>query len=234
MESQDAAATFFLKLWPQIEANKNKIATGAAIVVGVVAIISFSIWRHDQNQIDAGEALTQNLIAMPPNSDASQVANAYFAVAQQYPGTPAGSRSLLEGAAAQFAAGKYTDAQSYFQQFLDAHPDDEFSGDAALGVAKCLEAEGKINDAQGAYQRVINDFPTSSAVVPAKFALGQLNVQAKNYADAFRLFQEVAQAAPYSALANEAEQYAYELRSKIPAPPSMTPGSKLPLSPITH
>jgi TolA-binding protein len=230
MESQDAAATFLLKLWPQIEANKNRIATGAAIAVAVVAIISFIVWHREQNQIAAGEAVTQNLITMPPTSEPAQLANAYLGVAQDYPSTPAGAHSLLEGATALFTEGKYTDAQSYFQQFLDAHPDDEFSGDAELGVAKCQEAQGKLNDAQGTYQRVINDFPHSPSVIPAKFALAQLNVQARNYADAFRLFQEVAQAAPYSPMGSEAGQYAFELRSKLPPVPSTTPGSKLPLT----
>ena len=230
MESQDAVATFFLKLWPQIEANKNKIAGGAAMVVVAVALFSFFSWRHEQNRISAGDALTQALITLPPNSDPAQIANAYLGIAEDYPNTPAGARALLEGAAALFTEGKYSDAQAYFQQFLDTHPDSEFSGVAALGVAKCLEAEGKANDAAGAYQRVIDDFPESSSVLPAKFALAQLNLQGRNYADAFRLFQEVAQADPYSPLGNEAAQYAYELRSKIPAPPSTTPGSKLNLT----
>jgi TolA-binding protein len=230
MEPQDTTATFLLKLWPQIEANKNRIITGAGIVVAIVAICSLYSWHHEQNQINAGEAFTQALLTVPLNSEPAQIASTYLGVAQDYPSTPAGSRSLLEGAAALFMEGKYTDAQSYFQQFLDAHPDDELSGEAQLGLAKCLDAEGKANEAEGAYQHVINNFPDSSAVLPAKFALARLNVMGKNYADAFRLFQEVAQANPYSPLGQEAGEYAYELRSKIPAEPSMTPGSKLPLN----
>jgi TolA-binding protein len=227
MEPQDATATFFLKLWPQIEANRNRIAAGAGIILVIVAAISLYSWRHEQNQIDAGEAFTQSLISLPPGSQPAQIASAYLSVAQDYPGTPAGGRSLLAGAAALFAEGKYTDAQAYFQQFLDAHPDDSLSGEAALGVAKCLDAEGKANDAEGAYQRVISNFSDSSALLPAKFALAQLNLEGKNYADAVRLFSEVAQANSYSPMGQEAAEYAYELRSKIPASPSTTPGSKL-------
>ncbi len=229
MEPQDAAATFLLKLWPQIEANKNKIAAGAAMVIVIVAGVAFYSWRHEQNQISAGDAVTQSLMTLPPNSDPAHVDSAYLEIAGDYPGTAAGARSLLEGASALFTAGKYANAQAYFQQFLDAHPDDEFSAIAALGVAKCLEAQGKLNEAEGAYQRVINDFPNSPSVISAKFSLAQLNLQGKNYADAFRLFQEVAQANPYSTLGNEAAGYAYDLRSKLPAPPSTTPGSKLKL-----
>lgn len=230
MESKDTAAIFLLKVWPQIEANKNKIIAGAAIVVVVGAIFSFIVWHRQQNQIAAADALTENLVTQSPDSNPAQIASAYLEIAEDYPGTPAGARSMLEGAATLFTEGKYTDAQAFFQQYLDAHPDDEFSGDAALGVAKCLEAEGKVNEAQGAYQRVMNDFPDSSAVVPATFALALLNVQGRNYADAFRLFQEVAQEAPNSPLGNEAEQYAYQLESKLSAAPSATPEPKLNLT----
>lgn len=225
MESQDAAATFFYKLWPQFDANKNRILTIAAIIVALIAIGSFISWHREQNQISAGDAVTQTLITLPPNSNPAQVAQNYLAIAGDYSDTPAGARSLMQGATALFIEGKYTDAQTYFQQFLDAHPDDELSGQAALGVAKCLEAEGKLNQAAGAYQHVINDFPDEEGVISAKFSLAQIDVQSRNYADASRLFQEVAQADSYSELGKEAIEYVYELRTKIPAPPTTTPSS---------
>lgn len=196
--------------------------TGA--IVAVVAIISFIYWHSQQTQIDAGDALTSALISLQqPGADASRTADSYLYVHTQYPGTLAGQRSLLQGAAVLFTEGKYADAQSYFQQYLDAHPDGEFSGLASLGVAKCLEAAGKLNDASGAYQHIIADIADPQAVVTAKFALGQINLEQKNYADAARNFQDVAQSAPYSALGEEAAQYAYDLRSKVPSAPTTAP-----------
>jgi TolA-binding protein len=228
MESQDVADTFLVKWWPQIEANKNRIGIGAAIIVGAVLLYSIISWRHEQNQIAAGEAFTQALISLPPNSNPSQMADAYLAIAADHPNTPAGGRSLLQGALALFEEGKYTDARGYFQQFLDEHPDDEFSGQAALGVAKCYEAEGKLNEASGAYQHVINDLSDANAKVAAEFSLAQLDLQARNYADAVRLFQEVAQQAPYSTVASEAQQYLFQLRSSSApaAAPAATPAAQ--------
>lgn len=223
MESQDAAATFFFKLWPQIEANKNKILASAALIIAVAAIGSFVYWRHEQNQIDAGVAMTQTLLTLPQQADAAQIADSYLNVATEYSGTPAGQRALLQAAAILFTEDKYPDAESYFRQFIDSHPDNQFVGLASLGLAKCLEAEGKLNDASGEYQHIINDLADPQAVIAAKFSLAQIDMQQHSYADAQRLFQDVAQSDPYSAQGTEAAQYLFELRSKVPAAPATPP-----------
>jgi TolA-binding protein len=217
MESQDSAATLFYTWWPRIEANKNKIVGIAGGIVALVAIISFYSWHSKQTQIDAGDAVTEQIISLQPGVDPSRAADGYLNVYTEHEGTLAGERALLQGAAILFTEGKYTDAQMDFQRYLDARPDGQFSGQASLGVAKCLEAEGKLNDAAGSYQHIISDIADAQAVVAAKFALAQINVQQKNYADALRLFQDVAQSDPYSATGSEAAQYAYDLRSKVPS-----------------
>ncbi|MGH7981337.1 MAG: tetratricopeptide repeat protein, partial [Limisphaerales bacterium] len=181
-----------------------------------ICIILFIFWRHQQNQIEAGDALTQALISTAANSNPSQFAQGYLDVANDYSGTPAGERALLQGAAILFAEGKYTDARADFQRYLDEHPDDEFSAMAALGVGRCLEAEGKISDTIGQYQHVINDFADVQSVNQARFSLARLNMQQGHYADAFQGFQQVMQADPYGSLGNQASQYALELRSKLP------------------
>jgi TolA-binding protein len=231
MQSQDAAATMLFKLWPRIEANKNKIIGVTAIIAAAIVLFSFFSWWHEQNEIAASDALTQMVISIPPDAAPNQIADAYLRIAAEHSDTPAGERALLQGAAALFAEGKYADAQAYFQKFLDTHPDNEFSGQAALGVAKCLDARGKASDAVGAYQHVINDFADAQAVITAKFALAQLDEQQGNLADAARLYQEVARSDPYGLLGNEAVQYALQLRSKSSSTsPSTTPATPFNLS----
>ncbi|HEV2330017.1 MAG TPA: tetratricopeptide repeat protein [Verrucomicrobiae bacterium] len=229
MESQDAVAVFFLKLWPRIEANKNRIIVVTGIVLAAICIILFISWHRQQNQIDAGDAVTQTLISVPPNSDPSRISSSYLDIADSYSGTAAGERALLQGATALFAQGKYSEAQGNFQRYLDDHPDDQFSGIAALGVARSLEAEGKINDAMGQYQHVITDSADEQSVNQARFSLARLNLQQGHYTDAFQGFQQVMQADPYGSLGNEARQYAFELQSKLPrqAPPAPASGFNL-------
>ncbi|HEX3627969.1 MAG TPA: tetratricopeptide repeat protein [Verrucomicrobiae bacterium] len=230
MESQDTVAVFFLKLWPRIEANKNKIGIVAAIVLGAVGITLFISWRHEQNQIDAGNALTQTLISTPPNADPSRFSAGYLDVAENYAGTPAGERALLQGATILFDQGKYTDAQGRFQRYLDEHPDDQFSALAALGVARSLEAEGKISDAMGQYQHVATDYGDVQCVNQANFSLARLNMQQGHYTDAFQGFQKVMNADQYGSLGNEARQYAFELQSKLPHQAPTAPASGFNLS----
>lgn len=223
MESQDTVAIFFHKLWPKIEANQNRIATTAAIIAVVVIGISFYSWHSGQTQVDAGDALTQALVSLPATADATTIANAYLNVSTQYPNTAAGQRGLIQGAGALFLAGKYDQAQTYFQQYVSAHPDGPFAGAAGLGVAKCLEAQSKYDQAAGAYQHVIDNSADAQSVIASKFSLGRLDVRAKNYAEAMRLFQDVMQEDPYGALGNEAGQLAYEIKPKVPAPAAVIP-----------
>lgn len=221
-----------LKLWPWIEANKNRLVTGTAIVLVIVIGVSLYFWRRDENQISAGDAMTQNMITLQPNSTPATVSQGYLDVANDYSGTPAGERALLQAATAVFTQGKYTDAQGYFQSYLDTHPDGQFSGIAALGVAKCLEAEGKTEDAKSAYNKVINDFGGSDgqSVLRAHFSLGQLNMQQGKYTDAFTQFQAVYTADQYGPLGNQARQYLIELQSKLPRQPSTAPSPSFNLS----
>jgi predicted negative regulator of RcsB-dependent stress response len=232
MESQDTAATFFFKVWPQIEANKNKIFGATIVVVVVIFGYSFYSWQHNQNQIEAGDALTQALISTPQTADATTIASTYLDVSTQYPGTPAGERALIQGAAALFVAGKYADAQTDFQQYVNSYPDGEFAGQASLGVAKCQDALGKADQAAGSYQHIIDNSADPQAVIEAKFSLARLDVDNHNYPEAMRLFQDVMQADPYGPLGSEAGQYAFEIKSKVPATSVVPPGTAPAKSPL--
>jgi predicted negative regulator of RcsB-dependent stress response len=217
MEMNDPASLLF-KWWPQIEANKNRIFTGTAIVGAVILGYSFYSWHHTQTQIDAGEAMTQALISIQPGTEPGQVASRYLAISDDYSGTLSGQRALMQGAAALFMAGKYADAQGLFQRYGDAHPDGEFSGQAALGVAKCQEAQGKLDAAAGTYQHVISDLADEEAVIAAEFALAEINLGQKKYDSARQLFQKVMDADRFGALGSEAAQYLYSMQSLAPAP----------------
>ena len=139
MEIQDAPAAYFFKLWPKIEANWIRIAAGGGVVVVIATLISFYSWQRDQKEITAGKALTQSVMFAPRNDAGNQQADLFLKIAGDFQGTSAGQRALLQGAAMLFEAGRYADAQTQFQKFLDIHPDGFFAAQAALGVATSLE-----------------------------------------------------------------------------------------------
>ncbi|MGA2853292.1 MAG: tetratricopeptide repeat protein [Verrucomicrobiota bacterium] len=215
MQVQDTTTLFFLKWWPWVEANKNRLIAGGAIAAAAVFVIWFMVCQRESNEIAAGRALTQVTI-----SSRGPLADAYLNVARQHPGTVAGQRALLQGAAALFDAGKFPDAQTQFQKFLDAHPVSEFSGQAALGVAASMDAQGKTDQAVGAYQRVINSSSDATVVSAAKFGLARIEESQGKFNDAIVLYQDVARANPNGSLGSEAAMRSMELRSKLPATPA--------------
>jgi tetratricopeptide (TPR) repeat protein len=228
MEIQDAPANYFFKLWPKIEANWIRIALGGGVIIVIAMLISFYSWQRDQKEIAAGRALTQLIMTAPRNAADSQPADGFLKIAGDYQGTPAGQRAWLQGAAILFAAGRYADAQTQFQKFLDAHPDGFFAAQAALGVATSLDAQGKMDLAAKAYQRVVSIASDTTAANSAKFALAQIDERQNKFTDAMNLYEDIMRNNPNSSLGSEAGLRTMELKMKLPsAPPSTAPGVPL-------
>ena len=226
MELQDAPAAYFFKLWPKIEANWIRIALGGGVIVVVAVVISFYSWQGDQKEIAAGKALTQSMMSAPRNATDNQQADLFLKIAGDYRGTSAGQRAWLQGAAMLFEAGRYADAQTQFQKFLDAHPDSLFAAQAALGVATSLDAQGKTDLAAGAYQRVISISSDVTAANAAKFALAQIDERQNKLSDAMNLYEDILHNNPNSSLGSEAGLRAMELKMKLPsASPSTAPAA---------
>ena len=222
MEIQDAPAAYFFKLWPKIEANWIRIAAGGGVVVVIATLISFYSWQRDQKEITAGKALTQSVMFAPRNDAGNQQADLFLKIAGDFQGTSAGQRALLQGAAMLFEAGRYADAQTQFQKFLDIHPDGFFAAQAALGVATSLDAQDKTDLAAGAYQKVINISSDVAAANTAKFALAQIDERQNKLSDAMNLYDDIVRNNPNS----EAAQRAMELKMKLPStPPSTAPAA---------
>ena len=207
--------TYVYKLWPWIEANTNRLIYGAVIIVATGILIAFYFWHQNQNEIAAGQALTELLTSTPSDSDAGQLADAYLKIAANFPGTRASGLAAMQGAAALFEAGKYTEAQAQFKKYLGTHPGDVFCAQAALGVAASLDAQGKTDLAASAYQRVISGFSDLNAVNVAKFALAQIDERQGKLADAENLYEDVARSSPNGSSGSEAALRAMELKTRL-------------------
>jgi len=219
MQPQETTVTDYLfKLWPWFEANKKPIAYGAVLVIVAIFVFSFYSYRQNENEIAAGQALTQALVS----TGGSGLADACLKVAADYSGTPAGQRALLQGATALFTTGQYADAQTQFQKYLDTYPDGFFAPQAALGVAASLDAQGKTDLSISAYQKAISQSSNGNVVADAKFALARIAETQGKFADAEKLYVEVARTFPNSSVGSEAGRRAMELKMKSP-PPAVAP-----------
>lgn len=226
MQTQDAPAEIIFKLWPWLEANKNRLIGVLAAIIVVAGIFFFISSHQEQQEVDAGQALTMLLVSPTANANAAQTAEAFEQIASKYPGTAAGRRARLQAAAALFDAGRYPDAQAQFQKYLEASSTGPLAATAELGVAASLEAQNKLEAAAAAYQKVTVAYASSSCVLPAEFALGRIAEQQNKLPEALSHYENAARASLGGTLAQEAAQRAFEIRNKIAATTPKTTGPK--------
>jgi predicted negative regulator of RcsB-dependent stress response len=227
MQAQDAPAEFLFKLWPWLEKNKNTLIGAVVGVLILSGILYYYSSQKEQAETDAGEALTALMTSPAAQADDSQAISQFEALAQKYPGTPAGQRAQLQAAGTLFEAGKYQDAQNQFQSFLAATPTGPLAATANFGIAASLEAQNNLDGAQMAYQRVISMFPDATCVPAAKFALGRIAEQQNKMTEAMSHYQEVLRLPMAGSVGQEAMLRASELSAKMAAAAPKTPAASV-------
>jgi len=231
MESDAVQIPMSHKALAWFEANKKQTLWGAGILLVVGTIVAFFLYRQNQAEITASEALSS--VAMPQASGArADTVEGYLKVAATHPRSKAGARALLLAAGGLFVDGKYDEARTQFGRFRREYSDSLFMGEALLGIAACLDAQGKTRDAMAAYKDLIDHRPGDSNVPQAKFALARLH-QAQNEPEQARnLFEDVERSQPYGSLGDEARMQLEELKTKFPkllAPVTAMPTNAAPL-----
>ena len=131
MESDATQLPLWQQAWAWFEANKKQTlwGTGGLVVVGL--IVAFVLYRQDEADVAASEALSN--VALPQMTGASRgdTADAYLKVAAAYAGSRAGARALLLAAGGLFVEGKYDEARNQFERF------NRDTATARLGARRC-------------------------------------------------------------------------------------------------
>jgi predicted negative regulator of RcsB-dependent stress response len=234
MESDVTQPALIDKLWVWGEAHKKQIVIGlvVALVVGLVVALLFTF--QNQKQTNANDALSKLASRAASPSAPGPDADALLKVAADFPGTDAAQRAILLAASDLFANGKYDESRAQFQRFLQEHGDSPFAGQAALGIAATLDAQGKAQDAINAYLGVVDHYQQNWNVGPqAKLALARLFIAQGKLQDARGQLMDLANPRVYpNEIASEANM---RLRELFTAHPELIPASPAPaqtLSPI--
>ena len=199
---------------------KRKIVIGAAIaIVVVVAALTLMSWKRASDEAAASQALYSlpSVLALnskPDPADSTTLLN----VAKEHPGTTAGTVAQLLGAQRLFINGKYSEAWQAFTDFATSHVGDPLVAQAQIGIAACLEAEGKTSDAVLKYKEIAASYSSDAEIVfPIKLTLGRLS-EAENRPDqADGYYEELARFnAPYDPYVGEAKDRLRLLLAKHP------------------
>ena len=216
MESDAGQLPLSHKAWAWFEANKKQALWGAGGVLVVGVIVAFFLYRQNEAEVAASEALSN--VSVPQMTGAgsrADMADAYLKVAAAYPKSRAGARALLLAAGSLFMEGKYPEAKAQFERFTREHSDSPFMGEALLGIAACLDAQGKTRDAMAAYKDLIDHHPGDDVLPQAKFALARLYEAQNEPEQARNLFEEVERSDPYGSLGSEAGMRLEELKTEV-------------------
>lgn len=203
------------KLWPWLEANKNRLIGAVVAVIVLWGVWYFVSTQKAEREVKAGRELTQLLMSPPAGVNAPDALGQFAA---KYSGTVAAQRAQLQAAASLFGMGRYPDAQAAFEKFLVNSPGGALAATAQLGVAASLEAQGKNDLAGVAYQKTASTYSTTPSALPALCALGRLAEQAGKLNEALGNYENAARAGQAGgSLAQEAAMHAAEIKAKLAA-----------------
>jgi tetratricopeptide (TPR) repeat protein len=237
MESEAAQIPLWQQAWAWFEANKKPAFWGAGAVVLVGLVVALVLYRRSEAEVAASEALSNVALAGATGGSRGDSTDAYLKVAATYPNSGAGARALLLAASSLFAEGKYPAASAQFERFNREYTSSPFRGEALLGIAACLNAQGKTSEAAAAYKDLIDRRLGEQVVPQARFTLACL-YEAQNKPELARnMFEEVERSNPSGSLGSEAGMRLEELKLKYPslATPILPPNTNaVPLQPTKH
>ena len=159
MESEVVQLPLWQKAWAWFEANKRQTLWGATGLAVVSLVVAFLLYRQNETEVAASEALSNLAAPQMAGANRGESAEAYLKMVAAYPNSRAAARALLLAAARLFEEGRYAEAKTQFERFTREHTDSPFRGQALLGIAACLDAEGKSNEAVAAYKDLIDRLP---------------------------------------------------------------------------
>ena len=148
MESEAPPLPLSAKLWTWFETNKKQALYGAVILVGGGIIAGYIYWQQTEKEIAADQALS-NVSAPHLGSPGARpgAGEAFLKVAATYPKSSAAMRAILFAGTSFFLDGRYTDAKAQFDRFAREYRESGLLGQALLGAAACLDAEGRLDEA---------------------------------------------------------------------------------------
>jgi TolA-binding protein len=175
-------------------------------------------WRVTQTEHAANEALLalRPAVSSSASSEAAATAAEYLKIARDYSGTDAAEPALVLGAGALFAEGKYSEAQTEFENFVRERPESSLAAIAAYGVAASLEAQGKNDQALTAYRDIPVRYPRSALIDESKLALARI-YETKSQPDlALKTYEEIARPGTSGSASSQAMQRKQQLLAAHP------------------
>ena len=131
------------------------------------------------------------------------------------PGPPPSADVLYSNGLRDFTGGKYDLAWQEFQDYLKYYPDTDLTSNAQFYLGEILYAQKKYTEALAEYDKVLENYPRSFKLAPARLKKGLALLELGQRASALRELREVARRHPGT---DEARRATARLRELGAAP----------------
>jgi tetratricopeptide (TPR) repeat protein len=219
MDAQTQSTDWYLKVVPWLHARRKRLLIGGIVVAVLGLAWAFWAWNKAKDEADANAQFFAAPLAIGMRS-MGESPTALLNVASAYRGTAAGEHAQALAGEELFTQGKYPQAYQQFSDFIDNYPDSALIPQVSVGVAACLEAEGKTTEAIAKYHEIILTYPSEMSIVsPAKLTLARLYEASNQLQEALSYYAELARVLsqnPNDPWAAEARERAQLLVSKHP------------------
>jgi tetratricopeptide (TPR) repeat protein len=236
MSSEMTGSVGLYDLLAWLEENKKRLILAAAGLVVVGSGISIYRYNKAQTELAASQALLALRLPLNASENAPPPeASSFLKIAQAHPSTTAAQRALLLAAGTLFAEGKYAEARTQFEDFLQRYGNHPLAPSALYGKAAALESEWKADEALRTYQDVLSRYPQAWLLAETRLAVARIHEARKQPQLAIQMYEEITRTNLMSSVSGEAMTRKERLLEKHPelaktiAPPTNQVSTPLPM-----
>ena len=149
---EDEFVEWIMQAVEYVKERASLFVGGAIAVIVVIMAINYFIESKEADRLKAAALLGDVLMVEQGGEPAEAIRLAEELVAS-YAGTPAAAQGTVLLANLHYAQGRYAEARTYYQRYLDNYePVDVLAYAAQSGLGACLEAEGQFLAAAQHYE----------------------------------------------------------------------------------
>lgn len=149
---EDEFVEWIMEAVEYVKKRAHLFVGGAVAAIAIIVAINYFIESKEADRLKAA-ALLGDVLMVEQGGEPTEAVRLAEELVSAYAGTPAAAQGTIILANLYYAQGRYVEARTYYQRYLDNYePLDVLAYAAQSGLGACLEAEGQLVAAAQHYE----------------------------------------------------------------------------------